>query len=204
MRKVVTQQRRGRASNPRLLDRNSDALPLSHRATLCMTTSRPAATTEMSKPCSPRYFLCRMLFLPPFSLFPGSEITSDYAGHIPWARSFVVNFTVAMACFAECYFCQNMTFCRMRQFSVTFAGQICGSEMEIANFFRTSCGYYPENIFKNCNKIFAATCGCKFVSNVGHQYSVGRRVSKVLSHWHHQLWGTMGYMYTNLVISVYV
>ena len=32
--KVVTQQRRGRASNQRLLDRKSDALPLSHRATL--------------------------------------------------------------------------------------------------------------------------------------------------------------------------
>ena len=31
--KVVMQQRRGRASNPRLLDRKSDALPLSHRAT---------------------------------------------------------------------------------------------------------------------------------------------------------------------------
>ena len=31
--KVVTQQRRGRDSNPRLLDRKSDALPLSHRAT---------------------------------------------------------------------------------------------------------------------------------------------------------------------------
>ena len=31
--KVVTQQSRGRASNPRLLDRKSDALPLSHRAT---------------------------------------------------------------------------------------------------------------------------------------------------------------------------
>jgi len=31
--KVVTQQRRGWASNPRLLDRKSDALPLSHRAT---------------------------------------------------------------------------------------------------------------------------------------------------------------------------
>ena len=31
--KVVTQQRRGRGSNPRLLDRKSDALPLSHRAT---------------------------------------------------------------------------------------------------------------------------------------------------------------------------
>ena len=33
MPKVVAQQRRGRASNPRLLDRKSDALPLSHRAT---------------------------------------------------------------------------------------------------------------------------------------------------------------------------
>ena len=31
--KVVTQQRHGRASNPRLLDRKSDVLPLSHRAT---------------------------------------------------------------------------------------------------------------------------------------------------------------------------
>ena len=31
--KVVAQQRRGRASNPRLVDRKSDALPLSHRAT---------------------------------------------------------------------------------------------------------------------------------------------------------------------------
>ena len=31
--KVVAQQRRGRASNPRLLDRKSDALLLSHRAT---------------------------------------------------------------------------------------------------------------------------------------------------------------------------
>ena len=31
--KVVAQQRRGRASNPRLLDRKSDALPQSHRAT---------------------------------------------------------------------------------------------------------------------------------------------------------------------------
>ena len=31
--KVVAQQRRGRASNLRLLDRKSDALPLSHRAT---------------------------------------------------------------------------------------------------------------------------------------------------------------------------
>ena len=38
--KVVTQQRRGRASNPRLLDRKSDALPLSHRATpLCLPRS---------------------------------------------------------------------------------------------------------------------------------------------------------------------
>jgi len=31
--KVVTQQRHGRTSNPRLLDRKSDALPRSHRAT---------------------------------------------------------------------------------------------------------------------------------------------------------------------------
>ena len=30
--KVVAQQRRGRASNPRLLDCKSDALPLSHHA----------------------------------------------------------------------------------------------------------------------------------------------------------------------------
>ena len=32
--KVVTQQCCGRASNPRLLDRKSDALPLSHCATV--------------------------------------------------------------------------------------------------------------------------------------------------------------------------
>ena len=37
MPKVVAQQRRGRASNPRLLDRKSDALPLSHRATPART-----------------------------------------------------------------------------------------------------------------------------------------------------------------------
>jgi len=34
--KVVTQQRRGWASNSRLLDRKSDALPLSHRAILVL------------------------------------------------------------------------------------------------------------------------------------------------------------------------
>ena len=33
MPKVVAQQRHGRGSNPRSLDRKSDALPLSHRAT---------------------------------------------------------------------------------------------------------------------------------------------------------------------------
>ena len=41
--KVVTQQRRGRASNPRLLNRKSDALPLSHRA----TANAPLAYTNM-------------------------------------------------------------------------------------------------------------------------------------------------------------
>ena len=35
--KVVAQQRRGRASNPRLLGRKSDALPLSHRASSALT-----------------------------------------------------------------------------------------------------------------------------------------------------------------------
>ena len=39
--KVVTQQRHGRASNPRLLDRKSDALPLSHRATQSATEMLP-------------------------------------------------------------------------------------------------------------------------------------------------------------------
>ena len=37
--KVVAQQRRGRASNPRLLDLKSDALPLSHRATPTIAVS---------------------------------------------------------------------------------------------------------------------------------------------------------------------
>jgi len=47
--KVVTQQRRGRASNPRLLDRKSDALPLSHRATLTMLRDRPCFTVFRMK-----------------------------------------------------------------------------------------------------------------------------------------------------------
>ena len=42
MLKVVTQQRRGRASNPRLLDRKSDALSLSHHA-----TPKPPATVKV-------------------------------------------------------------------------------------------------------------------------------------------------------------
>ena len=33
--KVVAQQRHGRGSNPRPLDRKSDALPVSHRTTPC-------------------------------------------------------------------------------------------------------------------------------------------------------------------------
>jgi len=43
--KVVTQQRRGQASNPRLLDRKSDALPLSHRAVSVLMTE----TTQILK-----------------------------------------------------------------------------------------------------------------------------------------------------------
>ena len=46
--KVVAQQRRGRASNPRLLDRKSDALPLSHRATQVTVTSHFVSTVELS------------------------------------------------------------------------------------------------------------------------------------------------------------
>ena len=46
--KVVTQQRRGRASNPRLLDRKSDALPLSHRATLTIKFVNMALTHTYS------------------------------------------------------------------------------------------------------------------------------------------------------------
>jgi len=42
--KVVAQQRRGRTSNPRLLDRKSDALPLSHRATPYVMYSAVCAT----------------------------------------------------------------------------------------------------------------------------------------------------------------
>ena len=47
--KVVTQQRRGRASNPRLLNRKSDALPQSHRAT-------PRSNGQTS--CVNNYFYC--------------------------------------------------------------------------------------------------------------------------------------------------
>ena len=48
--KVVTQQRRGRVSNPRLLDRKSDALPLSHRATpdVIDTCRRIVASCDMT------------------------------------------------------------------------------------------------------------------------------------------------------------
>ena len=58
MPKVVTQQRRGWASNPRLLDRKSDALPLSHRATretVCFTyipKLNPVSDSKQ-KPVSP-------------------------------------------------------------------------------------------------------------------------------------------------------
>ena len=44
--KVVTQQHRGRASNPRLLDRKSDALPLSHRATLATSLGELTKTSS--------------------------------------------------------------------------------------------------------------------------------------------------------------
>ena len=48
--KVVTQQRRGRGSNPRLLDRKSDALPLSHRATAggVLSTARSNIKSEIT------------------------------------------------------------------------------------------------------------------------------------------------------------
>ena len=49
--KVVTQQRRGRASNPRLLDRKSDALPLSHRVIVYEMTYN--VSTGMLNPSIP-------------------------------------------------------------------------------------------------------------------------------------------------------
>ena len=45
--KVVAQQRRGRASNPRLLDRKSDVLPLSHRATPAVHTKRTSCYNKL-------------------------------------------------------------------------------------------------------------------------------------------------------------
>ena len=45
--KVVAQQRRGRASNPRLLDRKSDALPLSHRASASFQKKSPASGSRL-------------------------------------------------------------------------------------------------------------------------------------------------------------
>ena len=55
MPKVVAQQRRGRTSNPRLLDRKSDALPLSHRAsnaqwTGCESNPQPLGYESDSLP----------------------------------------------------------------------------------------------------------------------------------------------------------
>ena len=49
--KVVTQQRHGRASNPRLLDRKSNALPLSHRATLVLYKSVLKQGFKMTEDC---------------------------------------------------------------------------------------------------------------------------------------------------------
>ena len=59
--KVVAQQRRGRASNPRLIDRKSDALPLSHRAT-------PSCTVPLQK--SPDGY--RWCSMPPLGLVVGT------------------------------------------------------------------------------------------------------------------------------------
>ena len=47
--KVVAQQRRGQASNPRLLDRKSDALPLSHRATPWVLSSTLTIAISLTK-----------------------------------------------------------------------------------------------------------------------------------------------------------
>jgi len=47
--KVVAQQRRGRASNLRLLDRKSDALPLGHHATYPPYTALNRITHNLKK-----------------------------------------------------------------------------------------------------------------------------------------------------------
>ena len=74
--KVVAQQRRGRASNPRLLDRKSDALPLSHRATPMDGEGIPSPLTSpprrlgcvsVSAESAP---LARRLSPPPTTYFP--------------------------------------------------------------------------------------------------------------------------------------
>ena len=50
----------------------------------CITTSRPAAATQMrvtiSRTIAPHGFLCWMPFLPQPSLFPSLEASSEYAG----------------------------------------------------------------------------------------------------------------------------
>jgi len=50
--KVVAQQRHGRVSNPRTLDRKSDALPLSHRSTLLIVNTDMA---EALSECLPLF-----------------------------------------------------------------------------------------------------------------------------------------------------
>jgi len=62
--KVVAQQRHGRASNPRLLDRKSDALPLkSPRHPLCGSTiNSTARSADQNKRQSNIFYFCTVAF----------------------------------------------------------------------------------------------------------------------------------------------
>ena len=71
---VVTQQRRGRASNPRLLDRKSDALPLSHRATFLLPLMAKDKTFIWGKEQQDAFEeLKNKLCNPPILRFPDSH-----------------------------------------------------------------------------------------------------------------------------------
>jgi len=74
---------------------SADYRTITH-ASHCMTTSRPAAATEIRvKAMHPKVFLCRTPSLPQPSLFPGSE----YAGlHTLRVRSYHMQWSAHQIC----------------------------------------------------------------------------------------------------------
>ena len=72
--KVVAQQRRGRASNPRLLDRKFDALPLSHRATPLTMQTLLSTVPPTSKKLQRMQTSAARVVLPNLSKLPSTVL----------------------------------------------------------------------------------------------------------------------------------